>query len=297
LAEKTVHVADYLYRYYDPLTGRWPSRDPIEEKGGTNLYGMVSNNSIKFFDFLGLERHHWFPQDGGKGQDRIRKVCEGFDIDRFTTWFDGSNDIGSDVLPSAHSFLHDKLNYNKLANAVLDQYLNMKKPSDNCCAYLVEMAALMEMMNEAMALGQSQGGLFRSKASIPSGFPSLMPWRGTNEDTHPEFLRLLSIKCCMSEDEIKKKIEKAKESRRQAITQAIQLKESELLPASDPYNPRDQHWVMPPSMPYTNQVGGPPAITADEFVAIVGASAVVAIIVTQPETWPLLIPAGAAVSN
>ena len=26
------------YRYYDPMTGRWPSRDPIEEDGGVNLY-------------------------------------------------------------------------------------------------------------------------------------------------------------------------------------------------------------------------------------------------------------------
>ena len=52
LAENTVHVADYLYRYYDPLTGRWPSRDPIEERGGVNLYGFVGNdgNSI---DVLG----------------------------------------------------------------------------------------------------------------------------------------------------------------------------------------------------------------------------------------------------
>ena len=31
----------YGYRYYDPLTGRWPSRDPIEEEGGVNLYGFV----------------------------------------------------------------------------------------------------------------------------------------------------------------------------------------------------------------------------------------------------------------
>ncbi|MFZ9938074.1 MAG: RHS repeat-associated core domain-containing protein, partial [Luteolibacter sp.] len=31
----------YGYRYYDPVTGRWPSRDPIEEEGGLNLYGFL----------------------------------------------------------------------------------------------------------------------------------------------------------------------------------------------------------------------------------------------------------------
>jgi RHS repeat-associated protein len=45
----------YLYRYYDPLTGRWPSRDPIEERGGVNLYGFVRNDGINHGDFLGLD--------------------------------------------------------------------------------------------------------------------------------------------------------------------------------------------------------------------------------------------------
>ena len=49
-------VAYYGYRYYDPQTGRWPSRDPIEEKGGVNLYGMVRNNPIRYVDRLGLEK-------------------------------------------------------------------------------------------------------------------------------------------------------------------------------------------------------------------------------------------------
>jgi RHS repeat-associated protein len=44
----------YGYRWYDPLTGRWPSRDPIEEEGGVNLYGFVGNDSINNFDFLGM---------------------------------------------------------------------------------------------------------------------------------------------------------------------------------------------------------------------------------------------------
>ena len=45
----------YGYRYYDPITGRWPSRDPIEEEGGVNLYGFVGNNAVEKWDHLGRE--------------------------------------------------------------------------------------------------------------------------------------------------------------------------------------------------------------------------------------------------
>jgi len=48
-------VAYYGYRYYDPTTGRWPSRDPIEERGGINLYGLVGNNGVNKWDILGHE--------------------------------------------------------------------------------------------------------------------------------------------------------------------------------------------------------------------------------------------------
>lgn len=44
----------YGYRYYDAETGRWLSRDPIGERGGLNLYGMVGNDPINFWDYLGL---------------------------------------------------------------------------------------------------------------------------------------------------------------------------------------------------------------------------------------------------
>ena len=35
------------YRYYHPETGRWLSRDPLEEGGGVNLYGMCGNDLIE----------------------------------------------------------------------------------------------------------------------------------------------------------------------------------------------------------------------------------------------------------
>ena len=55
-ATKTVSgMLYYGYRYYEPETGRWLNRDPIEEQGGLNLYGFVGNDGVNKWDRLGLE--------------------------------------------------------------------------------------------------------------------------------------------------------------------------------------------------------------------------------------------------
>jgi RHS repeat-associated protein len=43
-----------LYRGYDPILGRWLSRDPIEELGGINLYRYVGSNPVGGVDLFGL---------------------------------------------------------------------------------------------------------------------------------------------------------------------------------------------------------------------------------------------------
>ncbi len=56
-------------KYYDPITGRWPSRDPIEEQGGINMYGFVGNDGVNRWDRLG----HAFYAIGGtwdKAEDK-----------------------------------------------------------------------------------------------------------------------------------------------------------------------------------------------------------------------------------
>ena len=45
----------YGYRYYDPTTGSWLSRDPLGEAGGLNLYGFVGNDPVNKVDYLGLD--------------------------------------------------------------------------------------------------------------------------------------------------------------------------------------------------------------------------------------------------
>ena len=42
------------WSFYNPTTGRWLSRDPIEELGGKNLYTFVDNDPIAGIDLYGL---------------------------------------------------------------------------------------------------------------------------------------------------------------------------------------------------------------------------------------------------
>ncbi len=45
----------YGFRYYNPSTGRWLSRDPIGERGGLGVYLFVGNSPIRAVDMLGLK--------------------------------------------------------------------------------------------------------------------------------------------------------------------------------------------------------------------------------------------------
>jgi RHS repeat-associated protein len=44
-------------RFYFPEISRWPSRDPIGELGGLNLYGFVGNDPVRSVDLSGNRRY------------------------------------------------------------------------------------------------------------------------------------------------------------------------------------------------------------------------------------------------
>jgi len=64
-SSKEIHANSGLYyygfRFYDPNTQRWLNHDPVQERGGLNLYGFVLNNPVNFDDPLGLDRNHNAP--------------------------------------------------------------------------------------------------------------------------------------------------------------------------------------------------------------------------------------------
>ena len=68
----------YLYRFYDPNLQRWPNRDPLEERGGLNLYGFLHNDPENAVDLLGLGGLVPGAGNPGKGnqQSNAQKCCK-----------------------------------------------------------------------------------------------------------------------------------------------------------------------------------------------------------------------------
>jgi hypothetical protein len=64
--------------YYNPNTGRWLNRDPIEEKGGPNLYGFVNNNPMGGIDLVGLRIYVMTPPGGLDYTGFNQSVVDGF---------------------------------------------------------------------------------------------------------------------------------------------------------------------------------------------------------------------------
>lgn len=52
--DQETRLVCYGLRYYNPVLGRWLSRDPIEEEGGVNLYGFSGNDPVNHADLRGL---------------------------------------------------------------------------------------------------------------------------------------------------------------------------------------------------------------------------------------------------
>jgi hypothetical protein len=116
-------VTHYGYRFYDPETGRWPSRDPIQEKGGINLYGFVRNNTINGFDIKGLDE--FVPDKSGKhGGCHVDWYDKnGKNLGRFRK--DGSGIPHKGKLPP------------KVPNSLMGALARALAKLDSCCTLLV----------------------------------------------------------------------------------------------------------------------------------------------------------------
>gem|GEM_PF-6710147 len=60
LFDSQTELVYYGHRFYSPNTGRWLSRDPVEERGGRNLFAHANNDNVNNIDFLGLFIELWY---------------------------------------------------------------------------------------------------------------------------------------------------------------------------------------------------------------------------------------------
>ncbi len=68
-ADEELGLIYYNYRHYNPLDGRWISRDPIGEMGGINIYAFMGNKLNCFIDELGLSPS--YPNCCGQESDKV----------------------------------------------------------------------------------------------------------------------------------------------------------------------------------------------------------------------------------
>ena len=74
----------------------WPSRDPIEEEGGINLYGFVGNDGVNYVDLVGLSK---LP---GTVWMRCLRCKDGSSKGKMTCWFEMPDGRTGDPFPSNH---------------------------------------------------------------------------------------------------------------------------------------------------------------------------------------------------
>lgn len=69
--EANTGLVSYTYRHYAPRLHKWINKDLIAEHGGLNLYQMIANQPINYWDILGL-------LSGNAGNSEIRKTIKSY---------------------------------------------------------------------------------------------------------------------------------------------------------------------------------------------------------------------------
>ena len=88
--ETETGILHYEFRPNQPRLGCWMSRDPIEERGGKNLYGFVGNAPINRFDIDGREEGSTIPEilvvvgteEGGDLLVQVVKATANYEIQK-----------------------------------------------------------------------------------------------------------------------------------------------------------------------------------------------------------------------
>ena len=104
----------YIMRYYSPELMRWPTRDPVGEYGGENLYALCENSPVEMFDELGL----WTATSESSGQSRrVYKFEDGDTLESLAKIVGLDSKEWQNWALSEKSAVADKTTASKIVNA------------------------------------------------------------------------------------------------------------------------------------------------------------------------------------
>jgi RHS repeat-associated protein len=105
----------YGYRYSNPFTGRWLSRDPIQEHGGFNLYAFSMNSPLNILDILGLGNYKLggpteppmsFDEDFGFDPHATATRADYWSWVKWGAMLEGSEWIRDDLVDANEAYAH-----------------------------------------------------------------------------------------------------------------------------------------------------------------------------------------------
>ena len=139
LRDRDTNLVHFGYREYEPHTGKWTAKDPIDFGGGdSNLYGYVLGDPVGFVDAFGLASAY-----GGHGQNR-----------------NGYTPLNIDV--SKQCVVQGLSNINKLANDVVLLGIAAKRPKVVVAAEIIKMSS--DLALTAIGEGKSTTQIIRDTA-------------------------------------------------------------------------------------------------------------------------------------
>ena len=220
----------YGYRFYDPVAGRWLNRDPIGERGGTNVVRACMNNLVGLVDLWGLAPmgHHLIPRVLFRDCDKpVKDVCN-----------DKKNALDNKDYKDHDGKSYGGVTRDQYAQCVRDLMKKMFGDDVNICKLTPE-----ELQRLADAIRRGDGG--------------------SNCNRYNKAV----------EEEIKRQTGQPADYPLPTYPPTPSPTPS----SSAPRITETPHWVMPPSMPWTNQRGGPPAVKPKEaLLVLLGMVAIIA---------------------
>ena len=179
---KNNNLAYYGYRYYDPVTGRWPSRDPIGEDGGENLYGFISNDGINYFDYLGLKES--ILEIANKSLGKKPKDCGCYSLKAsFSKFerFEKTVTVANMGVSGARGGTHQETHYGLSIRLNLTAIKNDKKKGCDCACSKVKVLQLVNSGNHMLSWRRPRtiaGGIYNNWRIDSGKYPK--PFNGSS---------------------------------------------------------------------------------------------------------------------